>query len=64
MPEGSLLYICGDEIIKIGNGSFSGINLYVMAENKQNLNHVEILSQGTFRPLKSVVSSSIATQCL
>ena len=32
--------------MEIGNGSFSGINLYVMAENKQNLNHVEVLSQG------------------
>ena len=48
LPDGSLLYICGHETMKIGNGSFDGINLHVMAENKQNLNYVKILSQGTF----------------
>ena len=34
--------------MEIVNNLFNGINLFVMAENKQNLNHVEILSQGNF----------------
>ena len=46
LPERYLLYVCKNGAMEITNNSINGINLYVLAENKQNLNDVKILSQG------------------
>ena len=44
MPERYLLYVCKNGAIEVTN--INGINLYVLAENKQNLNALNIITQG------------------
>ena len=46
MPERYLLYVCENGAMEVTKKSINGINLYVLAENKQNLNALNIITQG------------------
>ena len=55
LPEGSLLYICENEAMEIGKHSISGTNLHIYAENKENLNDLNVMTQGNITEQNSII---------